>query len=156
MTGDRIESLIDISKKKLDLLTSMLKLTKKQASFIEKEDIDGVDSTIDKKERLIERIDKLDAKFLDNFTELKKENNIKDIDELDPGKYPGLKELKKLVKDITSTLTAISSLDENNTSNMKKNLEGVKANLKNVREGKRVYNGYNKTINNSIMIDERK
>lgn len=156
MTNELIEELIDISKQKLNLLNNMLETTQEQKRSIDSENMEKVDLLLNTKARLIEKIDKLDVQFLTRFSQLKKENNIEDIDELDIHKYPNLKELKEVVKEISSTLMTLSLLDKENNAMMKKKLENVKSNLRKLKKGQKAYKGYNKPLNNSILIDEKK
>ncbi len=156
MTKELIEQLISISNRKLNLLNDMLKYTEEQKNAIDKEDIENIDLIINKKDKLIEEIDSLDLQFLTKFSQIKKENNIENIDELDIREYPNLKELKNVVKEISSTLMALFLLDKENNALMKKGLENVKSNLSKVKKGQKAYKGYTKTVNNSILIDEKK
>lgn len=156
MSEELIEELIDISKEKLSLLNLMLKFTKEQKNFIKEDNIEKVNLIINKKDNLIEKIDSLDIQFLSKFIQLKKENNVEDINELNIEDFPKLKDLKEIIEEISSTLMALSLLDEENKTKLKMDLENVKSNLKNIKKGKKVYNSYNKTLNNSILIDEKK
>lgn len=156
MTQKLIEELVNIGREKLSLLNTMLELTEEQNKLIKKEDMEKVDLNINKKDSLIKKIESLDIQFLSKFTQLKKDNNIKDINELDIKDYPELKNLKEVVQEISSTLMAISLLDKENNVKMRKNLESIKSNLKNIKKGQKVYKSYNKTLNNSILIDEKK
>lgn len=156
MTNSLIEELIDISRKKLELLNSMLEVTQEQKKSIDEENMEKVELFINTKDRLMEDVDKLDVEFLTKFSQIKKKNNVDDIDELDVERYPKLKDLKEVVKDISSTLMAISMLDKENNAVMRKKLESVKSNLRKVKKGQKAYKGYNKTIDNNIFIDEKK
>ena len=156
MREDIVLQMIKISNEKLILLNKLLELTNMQKSSISESDMDKVDSILDEKDEIMKKIDALDVKFLPCFSELKVENDITNLDELDTTKYPNLKELKSIVKEITSTLMAISLLDDENNRVLKEELEGIKDNLKTVKKGQKAYNGYNKKFDNSIMIDEKK
>ena len=134
----------------------MCKYTIEQKEYIEKEDMDGLNELLDKKDDLIKQIDKLDISFLNIFSQIKKEESIENMDELDVEKYSNLKELKGVVTEISSTLMALSMLDKENNENIKQKLKATKIELKKVKEGQRAYKGYNKTVTGSIMIDEKK
>lgn len=148
--------MINISNEKLVLLNKLLELTNMQKIAISKSDMQKIDDILNEKDELIKSIDALDVKFLTCFSELKAKNNIKKLDELDSLATPSLKELKEVVNEITSTLMAISLLDDENTRLLKEDLEEIKASLKTVKNGQRAYSGYNKTLDNNIMIDEKK
>lgn len=156
MTKEKIDELITISREKYRLLEDMCKYTIDQKEYIEKEDMDGLNELLDKKDDLIKQIDKLDISFLNIFSQIKKEESIENMDELDIEKYPNLKELKDVVTEISSTLMALSMLDKENNENIKQKLKATKMELKKVKEGQRAYKGYNKTVTGSIMIDEKK
>lgn len=156
MTKEKIDELITISREKYRLLEDMCKYTIEQKEYIEKEDMDGLNELLDKKDDLIKQIDKLDTSFLNIFSQIKKEESIENMDELDIEKYSNLKELKDVVTEISSTLMALSMLDEENNENIKQKLKATKMELKKVKEGQRAYKGYNKTVTGSIMIDEKK
>lgn len=156
MAKELIDSMIYISKEKLEYLGIILKLTKVQKKHIGKEDMLSNDEILDKKDEIIKKIDVLDREFLIKFSELKKKCNIKDINELNVEEYPALKELKDTIREISSTLMAISILDEENNKALKESLEKIKTNLKKIRKGKKAYKGYNKTLGSNIFIDEKK
>ena len=126
-----------------------------QKKEIEEENLDAIDSSLKKKDSLIKRIDEIDRLFLEEFTELKKENSITDIDDLDIGKYPNLGELKEEVKELSSTLLSLSLLDKENMDSLKVKLEETKTELSQVKKGKKAYKGYNYNFSHSILIDKR-
>ena len=156
MTIDNIDKLISLSKEKKQLIDEMHNCTKVQKKEIDKENMDSLNYILDEKDKLIQKINKIDIEFLTIFSQIKKAEGIENIDELDINEYPNLKELKEIIKDISSTLVAISLLDEENNKNMKKRIEKTKMELKKVKEGKRAYKAYNKPIEGSILIDEKK
>ena len=133
--------MINISNEKLVLLNKLLELTNMQKIAISKSDMQKIDDILNEKDELIKSIDALDVKFLTCFSELKAKNNIKKLDELDSLATPSLKELKEVVNEITSTLMAISLLDDENTRLLKEDLEEIKASLKTVKNGQRAYSG---------------
>ena len=118
--------------------------------------MDNLNSILDKKDNIIKEINELDRTFLTIFSQIKKDEGIDDIDELDVQKYPNLKDLKDVVTEISSTLVAISLLDEENNKNIKKKIEEIKMELKKVKDGHRAYKGYNVPMTGSILIDEKK
>lgn len=156
MTKNRIDDLISISKEKNKLLGEMYNITKGQRDQIYKEDMDKLNKVLDKKDHIIKEINRLDASFLSIFSQIKKQEAVDNIDELDMDKYPNLIELKGAVGDISSTLMAISLIDEENAKAIKEKLEDTKLELRKVKEGKRAYKGYNATITESMLIDEKK
>ena len=156
MTKELIDELVNISEKKLEYLYNMLELTKFQREYIDEENMIKTDEILEKKDELIKKIDKLDIEFLIKFSELKKKHNVDDINELDINVYPSLKILKDIIKNISSTLMSISILDDENNKYLKNSLEKIKSDLKRLKKGKKAYKGYNKSIEESIFIDEKK
>ncbi|SHH37096.1 flagellar protein FlgN [Sporanaerobacter acetigenes] len=156
MEKNLVDEMIRISNEKLKLLNVILDLTKLEREYIDKEDMDKINGILDEKDNVINRIDKLNIQFLTCFSQLKKENNVNELDELEIEDYPNLKELKEVVIEIKSTFMAISLIDDENNKEMAKGLEKIKANLKSIKKGQKAYKGYNKTLNESILIDEKK
>mgnify|MGYP000937371614 CR=1 FL=1 len=156
MTIGNIDKLISLSKEKNQLINEMYGFTKTQEEEIKKEDMENLNEILDEKDNLIKKINKIDIEFLKVFSQIKKDEKIENISDLDPEKYPNLKELKDVVTEISSTLMTISLLDEENNKNMKKRIEETKLELKKVKEGQRAYKGYNVSMTNSILIDEKK
>ena len=156
MTKGLIDQLISISKEKNQLLFEMQGITKEQREEIKEEDMKSLNGILDKKDYIIKEIDKLDISFLTIFSKIKKEEKIENIDELDVDRYPSLRELKKIIKEISSTLMAISLIDEQNNNSMKSKLEETKMDIRRIKDGKKAYRGYNTKIPESILIDEKK
>lgn len=156
MTEELIGNLIDINKEKFKHLNYILELTKTQKNIVNSEDMAKNDEILDKKDEIIKKIDRIDLDFLVKFSEIKKKHNIDNINDLNPKDYPELKELKEITKEISSTLMAISFLDEENNKNLKKGLEKIKLDLKTLKKGRKAYKGYNNTVEASIFIDEKK
>lgn len=156
MTLDRIDKLISITRKKNELLSSLLSLTRVQAEEIEKEEMDNLNHILDQKDDIIKEINRLDLDFINIFSQIKKDHSIEDIEELSVEEYPNLKELKEAVKEVSSTLVSLSLIDEENTKAIKKKLELTKLELKKVKEGKKAYKGYAPTMIRSMLIDEKK
>ena len=156
MTKELIDELISISKEKSQLLVEMQKITKGQREEIKEEDMENLNEILDKKDYIIKEINKLDISFLTIFSQIKKNEDIQNIDEMDIEKYPNLEELKKAVKEVSSTLIAISLMDKENNNSMKAKLEETKMEIRKIKDGKKAYKGYNATIAESILIDEKK
>lgn len=156
MTKTKISELISITKEKDQLLNDMCNITKKQMKAIEKEDMENLNKIMDEKDSLMKKIDKLDLSFITVFSEIKKKHSIENLDELSLKDYPNLKELKDMVKEVSSTLLTLSLMDDNNTQAMKERLEQAKRDLRKVKEGKKAYKGYNASMTGSMLIDEKK
>lgn len=156
MTYEKIDKLVDITKEKNKLLQDMLSLTKKQKEAIEKEAYKDLGGILNIKDMLIEQINQLDRDFLVIFSEIKEEHNVNSIDQMDINLYPNLKDLKEAVKEVTSTLSALSLLDEENNRAIRKQLEETKKELTKIKSGQKAYKGYNYKLSESMLIDKKK
>lgn len=156
MIINNIEKMIHLSKDKKRYLNDILKLTKDQKDFIQKEDMDGINNIISQKEKLMSGIDLLDIQFLSLYKEVKDLENINSIDEINSIKYGNLNELQENIGNINILLSNISLVDKENTEIMKANLDNIKHGLKHVKEVKKAYKGYNYEGVHSILIDEKK
>lgn len=156
MITEKIDELISITKEKNRLLNQMYNITKEQIEEIEREEMDSLNDIMDKKDSLMKKIDELDLSFITIFSQIKKEDSIESIDELSIEQYPNLGQLKEVVKEVSSTLIAISLLDEKNTQAMKERFEETKIELRKLKKGKKAYKGYNPSVTGSILIDEKK
>jgi hypothetical protein len=151
-----IDSMVVLSREKNELLLEILQLTKLQKDVIEKEDMEELHYILDKKDKIMLEIDKIDVSFLTLYGQLKREENIDSLDEINTDKYPSLKDLKKVVGEVTSTLMSISLLDEENNKSIRESLERTKLELRRVKKGKVAYKGYNTEVSGSMLIDEKK
>ncbi|MBZ2174863.1 flagellar protein FlgN [Schnuerera sp. xch1] len=156
MTKKSIDQLISLTKKKKQLLDNIINITKRQTGQIEKENMEGLDMSLNKKDNIIKQIDKLDREFLEVFSQVKKAHSVEDINQLDIEEYPNLKELKEVVQEVASTLLAISMIDKENSYSIKRKLEKTKLELRNIKKGKKAYKGYNTKTTESMLIDEKK
>lgn len=156
MNTENINSLINLSKDKKNMLEEILRQTEKQTDLIINDKLDEMEILLEEKQKIMNEIDLLDMRFLEIYNDIKSTEKIDSIHHIDINKYSNLKELKNIVKSINSILDKISKLDKENTSKMKESLESVRSNIKNVKNGKKAYKGYNKNYGGSILIDEKK
>ncbi len=155
MTYDNVKKMIELSLKKKDILIQILKLTTTQADTIENDNIDNLSKILIQKEKLMEEIDILDRDFLSLYNNIKSEEGIDNLEKINIEKYANIKSLKEIVTEINAILNDISMIDRNNTIKMKSNVDKVKSDLKQVKEVKRAYKGYNYEAVESILIDEK-
>lgn len=156
MTQENMKRMLEISLEKKSLLIKILELTKVQGDTIDKEQIEDLDRILIQKEKLMEEIDNLDREFLSNYNSIKSAEGIDSLDKIDIQKYASLKSLKEAVAEINTILNEISSIDRNNTIKMKSQVDKIKSDLKQVKQAKRAYKGYNYEAVESILIDEKK
>ncbi|MCQ4925573.1 flagellar protein FlgN [Tissierella carlieri] len=155
MTYDNVKKMIELSLKKKDILIQILRLTTTQAGTIENDNIDNLSKILIQKEKLMEEIDILDRDFLSLYNDIKSEEGIDNLEKINIEKYANIKSLKEIVTEINTILNDISMIDRNNTIKMKSNVDRIKSDLKQVKEVKRAYKGYNYEAVESILIDEK-
>lgn len=153
---NNIDKMIFISKEKKELLDTILDLTNKQKEAIEKNDLENLGLILEDKEKLMGKIDSMDIEFLKVYNFLKEKEGIETFNEIDIEKYNNLKCLKDIVSDINNVLRGISNQDKENTKTMKLSINNIKQDIKNVKKGKKAYNGYNYENADSMLIDEKK
>lgn len=156
MNSKSINNMIQLSQAKKELLIEILELTKIQKDLIEIDNIDKLDSILEEKESLMGNIDALDIEFLSLYNSIIKDENVESMEEIDTKKHKNIKALQDIIKDINIILKDITDLDEKNTLNMKNNLDMIKSELKQMKEVKKAYKGYNYEVAESILIDEKK
>lgn len=156
MTQENVKGMIELSSEKKALLIQILKLTKTQSDLIENEKIDDLSIVIVQKEKLMQEIDILDKKFLSLYNSIKSDEGIDSLEKINIEKYANLKSLKEVVAEINSVLNDISIIDRNNTIKMKSQVDKIKSDLKQVKQAKRAYKGYNYEPVESMLIDEKK
>lgn len=126
MTDSEVLDLINLAKTKKELIEEMLNISKEQSTAISKEQFDNLDSFLDRKDLIIEKVNDINLKF----------NNIKsDKDVTD-------KDLLKLISDINNCLQQIKTLDNENNTKLSKAINDMKSNLKETRQGMKVVRGY--------------
>lgn len=156
MTIENIDNMIRLCRQKKEILLNILDLTKDQGRLIADDNLDDMETVLQSKQKAMEEIDILDLDFLRLYNEVKGTEEIESISNIDINKYSNLKDLKNLVASINSILDEISALDTKNTVEMRKNLKIIQKNIRNVKDGKKAYNGYNKDPQGSMLIDEKK
>lgn len=156
MTEKLIDELITITEKKRELLGQVYKFTKIQKKEIKEDQMEDLNMALDEKGKLIKDINELDVSFLTIFSQIKKEEDVENINELDFKKYPNLKNLQKIIKEVAMGLEDISQIDSENNKVIKSKLEETKMDIRKIQNGKRAYKGYNNEMVGSILLDEKK
>jgi len=153
-----IERLLEITDSKYACLQEMLKLTTEQANVLDGSQMEKLEEIIDSKQKIIEKVDKLDDEFQVYFHRLKTESGIKSLEELNVGEVKGLKELKASVSNVMGILKEMSELDKSNNSKAKKALEDIGNEIKNINVARKVNSAYGSTPvqTESYFIDKKK
>lgn len=156
MTFDNVKKMIELSEEKKSLLNEILEITKFQQDLIKNEQMEELNQSLLEKEKLIDKINIIDRDFLKFYDQVKVQEHIDSLDKIDIQKYSNIKALKEIVSEINTILNDISIIDKNNTIKMKSNVDKIKSDLKQVKEAKRAYKGYNYENVESILMDEKK
>jgi hypothetical protein len=159
MTADKyIERLNDILQKKKVFLQDILTLTEAQSTTITEDGTEHLQQLIDKKQAVIDVINKLDDEFNVYFQRLKSSLNIKSLDELDAFSITEAGQLKKTTGEILGVITAISEIEKQNDIKCKKLLDQLGGEIRKFNQGKKVNTAYvPRPINiPSYFIDKKK
>ncbi|GEM_PF-290539 len=153
-----IERLLEITNGKYAYLKEMLKLTTEQADVLDGDHMERLEEILDSKQKIIEKVDRLDDEFEVYFHRLKTESGIKSLEELNVSDIKGLKELKASVSNVMGILKEMSELDKSNNSRAKKALEDIRSEIKNISVAKKVNTAYGSTPvqTESYFIDKKK
>lgn len=155
MAENTIYDMVSIIEEKLQLLNIILDTKPKQKEAIEKEDIDGIESSLNTIQKQIFTIDQLDSIYANKLKELKEITGVENIEELNDTKYSNTAILKTRIVEIKSVLEAIKIMDDENIALMNNKLEETKEKLKNLRKGQKVVKGYSVDYDGTMFIDER-
>jgi len=153
-----IEYLFKLSEGKLFLVNQLLTLTKQQSEGLESEETDILNEIIEQKQNIISRIDVLDKEFVGKYDLLKNEFLIDNVDNMHVDDKNNMILLQNKIKEIQILTKKIQQIDNINVERLKRNMELVKSELKKVKFGKKISQGYsnNKVTDKvSIFIDKK-
>lgn len=158
MNMQLIKDLNYITEQKLKLFKEILNITILQKEDIENNKAENIGDLIDRKQQVIDAIDKLDKSFLQGYQQLKDELKLDRPDRIDTNKYPELKTLKHCVEDIMELAGKIMELENSNREKLNAIFNEVKNELKQINVGKRSLKAYEKPVvqNDGIYIDRKK
>jgi len=147
-----------VSEAKLQLMVSLMEATQEQQKALEEENLETLNQTIAKKNKIIEKIDVLDREFAEKYKDLKETLGIEDLTQLEEEPVEGFKDLKEKIHEIMSQVNKVNQLDKENLEKMKKDMEKVQSKIKNARTGKKAVGSYNQKYqqSESIFIDKKK
>ncbi|MGB7605779.1 MAG: flagellar export chaperone FlgN [Lutisporaceae bacterium] len=153
-----IKELNNITEQKLKFFREILDITVLQKEDIKNNKAENIETLVQKKQQVIDTIDKLDKSFLTGYRQLKDELKIGKPDKIDTDKYPELKTLKHCVEEIIDLAGAIMELENSNREKLNKIFDEVKNELKQINTGKRSLKAYEIpfTQKDGIYIDKKK
>ncbi|MEW9124685.1 MAG: flagellar export chaperone FlgN [Thermotaleaceae bacterium] len=127
---ERIEILLELTNQKIARLEELLKLTVLQGNRIKAGDLEEVSSLIQRKQDLMNLINSLDSRFLEQYTLLKKSLHIQSFEEINPKEYPMAASLQQNVGQIMTLLKKIEEIDRQNHVQLRQDFEQVKEEMK--------------------------
>lgn len=153
-----IKDLNYILEQKSKLFKEILDITILQREDIENNRAANIGTLVDRKQQVIDTIDKLDQSFLQGYQKLKDELKLDRPDKIDTDKHPELKTLKQYVEGIMELAGRIMELENGNHEKLNEIFNEVKNELKQINVGKRSLKAYEKPImqNDGIYIDRKK
>jgi preprotein translocase subunit SecA len=156
--GLPVSEMTKILKEKETLLQDILKITESQNTSLTEEGLDELRKLIDEKQERIEKIDKLDERFKVIFQDLKKNLSVKSIEEIDPGRLPGVKELKEKTADVMALITRILDLEKANNVKGQELLDQLGNEIKKINQMKMANQAYAPKAydQTSYFIDKKK
>ncbi|HOM01290.1 MAG TPA: flagellar export chaperone FlgN [Acetivibrio sp.] len=154
-----IQTLVQISEKKLNCLKNILSLTMTQNETINEEGMDGLQNLIDEKQAKIDEINRLDDEFNACFTAFKQKLGISSLDEAGRLGVKGAKELQDIVVKIVELLREISEAEKKNKEKADNLLNYLGAKIREIREGRRISSAYSSAASvspPSYFFDKKK
>lgn len=155
----QFDRMIELLKRKKQLLCDMFDLTKAQTDVITAGTLDKLQELIDDKQQKINEIDKLDTDFSMYFESLKIAFGINKLNELDAASHPQAKQLKQITSEVVGLVGEISRVEKVNSEKSKKLLDELGSQIKKVNQGRKINNAYNKTNSanpSSFFMDQKK
>lgn len=134
--------LVSLLEEKEKLVDRFLTLTTLQQEYILNDNFDELSKIVDEKGDLIERINRIDSEFLEEFESIKKQKGIKSFDEItDIDKETGIL-LKSLTSSILQKLQVIKDIDEKNNILIRAKFDEIKKTIKSMRYKKEALKDY--------------
>ncbi|ADL42238.1 hypothetical protein COB47_0933 [Caldicellulosiruptor obsidiansis OB47] len=142
--------LVSLLEEKEKLVDRFLTLTSLQQEYILNDNFDELSKIVDEKADLIERINKIDDQFMDEFENIKVKKGIKSFDEItDIDKETGIL-LKSLTSSILQKLQVIKDIDEKNNILIRAKFDEIKRALKSMRYKKEALKDYSQYKQNQF------
>ena len=156
---NNLNHLISVTSHKKQRVQDILNMTKMQAEAIEQKDINLLTGYIREKQRHIDAIDELDAKFTERY-----EQNIKG--ELASGSFKKrsweerqlYERLQAEISQVQDIISEIYQIEKDNNLKANELMEELKGKIRHIQTGKKGHNAYNRpySYNDGIYIDQKK
>ena len=136
-----MENLIELSKQKSGILDEIYFLTIDQSKVIMKEDIDGLNELIDKKQVLIDEAKELDAEFEKIVDEIKSFYSVEKLEDIEICRVE-VEKIQIVVKAIMSKVNLIRQLEMDNSLLLRNMKDSIETKIKAIKKGKKVVANY--------------
>ncbi len=153
-----IQMLIESQEKKISLLEEALELDEKQLELIRSEnpDLDEIESSLDRKGRIVEELDKLDDGFESVYAKVRDE-----LIENKEAHKDEIKRLQELISKITELLVKIQAEELRGNDEVERFLKSRKSRLKGNKSSVKAANTYAlnmRKVNkiDSFFVDKKK
>ncbi len=152
-----LNQMIALSEKKLEMLREIRVLSEKQHQAFQDKALDDIEKILDRKDQIIEYIQKLDNAFLAVSENLKEMLGINSLEALSETNLDGRLRLKEIIREITGTVESVIQLEQDSLNNAAKMKNETGAKIKNVNAGKKMATAYTikPTSTPSYFIDKK-
>ena len=137
-----LSRLNEILVNKQALLKEISGFTRLQKDALTRDDFDGLEILIAKKQARMDATDKLDQQFVVYMEGLKRKLGIDSFDQLPSKRIPGTGELKDNTAGVLALLREIKAVDDENTAFLKEKMADVKDRIKKSNSFKKVSAAY--------------
>jgi len=138
-----LDQMVALSKKKLEMLSELKKLSEKQRKAFQDNNISAVEPILNKKDKIISYIRQLDDAFLKASGEIKEILGIEKLDDLSKFELAGKDELKRLIADITEMIETIIEIEQDSHKQVSEIKDEISNRIKSVNTGKKAAIAYN-------------
>jgi len=152
-----LNQMVALSGKKLEMLSELKKLSEKQRQAFQDNNISAVEPILNKKDKIINYIRRLDDAFLKASGSLKEMLGIEKLDDLSKFELAGRNELKHLITDITNIIESIIKIEQDSYKNASEIKNELSIRIKSVNAGKKATKAYNiKPVESPSYFFDRK
>lgn len=153
-----LNQMIALSQKKLELLKELLIFSEKQCKAFQDKTLDDIEKILNRKDEIIEYIQKLDNAFLNVSENLKQQLSIQNLEALSETNLDGRLKLKELIQEITDVVGAVIQLEQDSYSKAAEMKDELGDKIKGVNSGKKITTAYTPkpTSSPSYFFDKKK
>ena len=153
-----MNQMIALSQKKLELLKDLKRLSEKQNQAFKDKELDEIENLLNKKDEIIEYVQKLDDAFFIVSENLKQQLGIQDLEALSETTLDGKLALKELISEITGVVELIIQLEQDSYGKATDMKDELGDKIKGVNSGKKITSAYSikPTSSPSYFFDKKK